>query len=65
LAIVARNLTTRQLAKGAVVFGESEPARELFIVASGKLELSSQGVSVRSFKRGDVFGEIGLIDRHL
>jgi len=48
-----------------ILFEEDDHASQLFVVASGELELEIQGVTVRRFSPAQVFGEIGLIDQQL
>lgn len=66
LAAAARE---QVLAPGAVVVRQGEPADDFFVVAAGALDVTSSGgragrpTFVRSLGPGDVFGEIGLLER--
>ena len=51
----------------SLVYQEGEPAREMFIVLAGKLDVSKQSskgapVSIATLSPGDVGGEMALID---
>jgi CRP-like cAMP-binding protein/predicted MFS family arabinose efflux permease len=54
---------------GAIVVSEGDPADDFFVVLSGSLEVRSKGESgqqertVAEMRKGDYFGEIGLIER--
>ncbi len=49
-------------AAGECIFSEHDPARNLFLVEDGTLKLTIPGRNEKSFVRGDIFGEIGVID---
>ena len=46
---------------GTAVVREGEPAMDFYVVVSGSLEITENGVSVRTIGRGDGFGELGLL----
>ena len=49
---------------GAVVVAEGEPADAFYVVASGRMAVTSaSGVDVPDLDVGDYFGEIGLLER--
>jgi MFS family permease len=66
---VAASLVPESVHPGDVVIREGDPADDLFVVRSGRLEVLSAGeagvdqVHVRSLGPGDYFGEIGLLER--
>jgi len=56
-----------QVAPGGLVFAEGEPARSMFIVRDGELEICKRGRDGTEFclavlQRGDCVGEMSLID---
>ena len=56
-----------QVAPGGLVFAEGEPARSMFIVRDGELEICKRGRNGAEFclavlQRGDCVGEMSLID---
>ncbi|MAT39231.1 MAG: hypothetical protein CL946_06475 [Ectothiorhodospiraceae bacterium] len=53
---------TQSFTAGSVVFHDGEPGKTLYIVRSGEFILSIGGKDQKSFRRGDVFGEIAIID---
>jgi len=58
---LARCLEPRELAAGAPVVREGERGDLFYVVADGELDVSVNGVHVRSLERGDCFGEIALL----
>jgi serine/threonine-protein kinase len=52
---------------GEVVFQEGEVARDMYLVMSGQVRVSrgpspDKSVTIQLLKRGDIFGEMGIID---
>jgi len=47
---------------GDYVFSENDPGRKLYIVYEGKLALELAGKTVSDFEKGELFGEIALIN---
>jgi CRP/FNR family cyclic AMP-dependent transcriptional regulator len=67
LDLLVSMLAERRFEVGATVVAEGEPGRSMFIVHSGKLEVSRRGESGRvihmaSLEPGDFFGEMTLIE---
>lgn len=67
LGILADSLRKRTFAKGMIIFHKDSPGRSLYIIASGKVRIfilseSGQEISVRIYGRGDVFGELSILD---
>jgi MFS family permease len=58
---LARALRTRELSAGEVVMTEGDRADTFAIVASGTLQVRQRDQFVRELRRGDTFGEIGLL----
>ncbi|MEZ4363378.1 MAG: cyclic nucleotide-binding domain-containing protein [Kofleriaceae bacterium] len=60
-----RRFTSHDVTPGAVIIGEGEPGRGLFVVLSGQLEASrcvgDRVVELGALSIGDVFGEIALL----
>jgi CRP-like cAMP-binding protein len=69
LAAIAPLATERVLAAGAVVVREGEPARELFIVQRGRVEVTKRAPGATTDHRlttlcaGDSVGEMAVVDR--
>jgi CRP-like cAMP-binding protein len=58
----------RDFPPGAVIFREGEPGNEMFIVVDGKVEItkSTSGSAAKTLitlSRGDIFGEMAIIDK--
>ncbi|MGI8905872.1 MAG: cyclic nucleotide-binding domain-containing protein [Candidatus Sumerlaeaceae bacterium] len=57
----------REVEKGEVVFQEGEPARSLFTIVSGCINIVRQGLDgpacVAALGPGEVFGEMGLLSK--
>lgn len=49
------------VAAGDILFREGEEGDALYVVASGRLEVSVDGKPVRTLSRGDVVGELALL----
>src|SRR5688572_20509697 len=52
---------SRSLPAGDVLVREGEAGDSLYVVASGRLEVSVDGKTVRTLSRGDVVGELALL----
>jgi CRP-like cAMP-binding protein len=57
----------RQVADGALIFGEATPGAELFVITKGEVEIvrgkGGDAVSVARLGPGDFFGEMAFVDR--
>ena len=53
----------RHFKAGAIIFGEGDPAAELFVVKSGTVEISIGGRLIDTLGERSIFGEMALIDR--
>lgn len=67
LAKIATIARTREVAAGTVILEEGTPAREMFIVREGELEVrkkNSRGADIRvaTLRASDCVGEMSLID---
>ena len=67
LDLLVSMLVERRFEAGATVVAEGEPGRSMFVVHSGKLDVSWRGVSGRIIhmavlEPGDFFGEMTLIE---
>ncbi len=67
LSRIAGLVRVRQVEAGAVIMEEGTPAREMFIVREGELEVrkkNSRGADIRvaTLRKGDCVGEMSLID---
>ena len=61
LEIVARSARERSVAVGETLIREGEPGDSYFVVASGEVEVSIAGRSVRTLRRSDGVGEVALL----
>ncbi|MFN4056627.1 MAG: cation:proton antiporter [Roseinatronobacter sp.] len=59
---LARVLTTRYVAPGAVLIRKGEVAQAVFFIASGAVELERAGQKTR-LGRGEFFGHVGMLTR--
>ncbi len=67
LARLARDLLQRRFRQGETIFQQGDPGQMLYLVESGQVRIyvqdgEGQEVSVSVCGRGDVFGELALID---
>ena len=49
---------------GDVIFTEGESGKIMYVVKSGSVELSTNGVVVETVETGDILGEMALLDNH-
>jgi uncharacterized membrane protein len=66
-SLLAEAVDFRQLPKGQVLFKEGDPGQAMYVVASGLIEISvtdhaGQKIVLTEACRGDVFGELALLD---
>ncbi|MCS6924906.1 MAG: MMPL family transporter [Candidatus Binatia bacterium] len=54
----------KTFARGQRIIRQGEVGQEMYVLISGTAEVLINGRYVRTLKRGDVFGEMGLIRRH-
>jgi CRP-like cAMP-binding protein len=50
------------LKTGDVVYAEGHLGENYFLVGSGKLAMTAGGRSIKTLKKGEVFGEVALFD---
>lgn len=67
LELLARELPSEQVPVGTRVITEGDPAREMFVVVSGELEVLKRSaggskVQVAMLGPGDWFGEMSIVD---
>ena len=67
-AVLAGLVDSRELRQGEILFRAGEPGESLFVVRSGEVELSikdttGQKIVLHVARRGDVFGELALLDQ--
>ncbi len=71
LELVANLCRDEVLSKGAMVFEENSSSKELYIIASGKVNIlinssaGKKGTVVAVLHRGQSFGEVALVDEGL
>ena len=61
--LVGAGAPTRNYKAGDVIFREGDPADELFIVKSGKVEVRLDNRLLDTLPELSIFGEMALIDR--
>jgi CRP-like cAMP-binding protein len=61
LEALARSLEPVEAPAGAAVVREGDPGDLFYAIAGGELEVTQKGRSLRRLGRGDVFGEIALL----
>ncbi len=62
LEAVARSLAPVEAPAGEAVVREGEPGELFYAVADGRLDVSRRDEQLRTLRRGDVFGEIALLE---
>ncbi len=67
LTLLAQAVDVRRLEAGQALFKAGEPGEAMFIVASGEIEISvvdraGQKIVLTGRHRGDVFGELAMLD---
>ncbi len=62
LAPIIDILKVHHYKAGDVILQEGKSGKELFLVESGEYKLNKMGRSIKTFKRGDFFGEIAALD---
>jgi CRP-like cAMP-binding protein len=62
LAKIAALADEIEVDKGAVLTKEGSPGRECFVVSEGTATARLRGKKLASYKAGDVFGEMALLD---
>ena len=67
LAFLIPTCTVRTLRRGDVLFEEGDDCSELFVVSSGLVAIAKKSVDGREsvvalMERGDLFGEMGMLD---
>lgn len=59
---IADALDTIKYPAGATVISEGDPGDAFYLLESGEAEALKSGASVKSYSRGDYFGELALLD---
>lgn len=52
----------RHFEAGEKIFLEEDPAREMYMVRSGRVDVVTYGTVLENIRAGGIFGEIALID---
>ncbi len=55
-------LTETQVNEGTEVFAEGDEGQHMYLVLEGEMEATRNGEPIRSYKRGDTFGELAMLD---
>jgi CRP-like cAMP-binding protein len=61
---IVKKLVLIQLKLGSILFNEGDPGSFFYILKDGKLEFLIDGKVVTTFKPGDTFGELALIQKN-
>jgi len=64
LSLVVKHLQTKEVNENEVVFSRLEKEQVLYIIRYGELKLEMAGIEDKSFKKGEVFGEIAIINNN-
>lgn len=64
LLVVIKYLSIKEIEDNSLVFSRYEKEQVLYIVRYGKLKLDLAGGKSKIYKKGEVFGEIGLINNN-
>jgi signal-transduction protein with cAMP-binding, CBS, and nucleotidyltransferase domain len=64
LSVVIKYLTLKEVEENNFVFSRFEKEQVLYIVRYGKLNLDLTGGKTKTYEKGEVFGEIGLINNN-
>ncbi|OKL58759.1 cAMP-dependent protein kinase regulatory subunit [Talaromyces atroroseus] len=59
---IADALDTIKYAAGSIIINEGDPGDAFYLLESGEAEATKAGMSVKSYSRGDYFGELALLD---
>jgi cAMP-dependent protein kinase regulator len=59
---IADALDTIKYAAGSIIITEGDPGDAFYLLESGEAEASKTGTPVKSYARGDYFGELALLD---
>jgi CRP-like cAMP-binding protein len=62
---VIRNCNVRILESGEFLFRENDVGEDLYIVLSGELVILKGGLEITSFAKGELLGELVLINDHV
>jgi len=60
--VLTDRVEVRPVAAGQAVYRDQDSARELFILASGTLNVEKEGVVLASLQPADFFGELSFLD---
>jgi CRP-like cAMP-binding protein len=60
--IVRSDVATRSFKQGDTIFREGDPASELFVIKSGKVEIRHGNRLLDTLDGNNIFGEMALID---
>jgi CRP-like cAMP-binding protein len=60
--LVGPNVPTRSYAAGEAIFHEGDPAKELFVVESGRVKVTLGNRQLDEIGENGIFGEMALID---
>ncbi|MBR0673234.1 Crp/Fnr family transcriptional regulator [Neoroseomonas soli] len=54
--------TVQSYAAGDTIFREGDPARYMYVVLNGMVEIASRGRTIETLMKGDALGIVSLID---
>ena len=61
VATIFASGATKEVEAGATIFKKGAPGKEIFVILSGKVQISDGGRALASLNAGDLFGEMGLL----
>jgi CRP/FNR family cyclic AMP-dependent transcriptional regulator len=62
LNLFSKSTETQAYSAGETIFNQGDPAKYLYVVRRGEVEIQSDGVTVDTVCEGDILGEMALID---
>jgi CRP-like cAMP-binding protein len=61
--LAGSGVPVRAFKQGEVIFREGDPAKELFVIKSGQVEITSGNRLLATLTENGIFGEMALIDK--
>lgn len=62
LAIFQDSPKAQPVAAGSYLFRQGEPANEMYVVLSGRVEIRRDGQVIETLEPGSIFGEMAIVD---
>jgi CRP/FNR family cyclic AMP-dependent transcriptional regulator len=61
--LAGSGVPVRVFKQGEVIFHEGDPAKELFVIKSGRVDITSGNRLLATLSENGIFGEMALIDK--